>query len=193
MKRALLLSLAVLTVASAGCATLGGGGELEPEERFERALLALEAERYRAAFGDLVRLYTHYPGEEIGRRALRVLIASELDPRNPVRRLDEGARLAAGYLRMGRTPAWSEPIVETLYLLALELGAAPERVAAGEPLPRLPGPPVTERIRALERKNEQLARRAARVEQLERRIRELERMLAARERELERIRRTLNP
>lgn len=229
-----LLAATLLAGAVAGCATLYGGREPDPEERLAQALNALEREDYRTAFDGLVWVYSHYPTEPVGQQALLALAAAEMDPRNPSRRLGVGSELAASYLGLPATPNWTEPVAETLYLLALELGAAEMRVARAEaereqaeagrarariearqaqaetrraeveaqraeveaqraeaearqargaaeaapprPLPRLPGPPVTARMRELERERDRLAGRVTELE-----------------RELERIRRTLRP
>ncbi|HEX7051552.1 MAG TPA: hypothetical protein VF188_15200 [Longimicrobiales bacterium] len=228
--RASHVFFALLTVLLTGCALVYGSRQPDPEERLARGLAALDREDYRSAFDDLVWVYTHFPDEPEGRRALLALAAAELDPRNPSRRLGVGSDLVADYLRTPGTPSWTHPVAETVYLLALELGAAETRVAEAEmereeaeqesaeargeatrarrqaqraeaeaqrarraearaerarrgaqaappgPLPQLPGPPVTARIRELQRERDRLAQR-----------------VQALERELERIRKTLRP
>ena len=59
----------------------------------------------------------------MGQRAVLALAAASLDPRNPNRRIDMGATYAARYLNDNTKAAWTEPVGETLYLMALELGA----------------------------------------------------------------------
>ncbi len=216
-----------MVLIAAGCAALQVEREPDPEEKLVEGLAALDRRDYRAAFEPLSWVYTRYWNEPVGQRALLALTAAELDPRNPSRRLDVGADLAGRYLRLPGIAAWTEPLVETVYLLALELGAAEERVAEAEEeeeearaearearaearearaeaqaaraqaqreraraqaappreLPRLPGPPVTARMRELERER---ANAVARVQRLERELAECERELA-------RVRRAARP
>jgi chemotaxis protein histidine kinase CheA len=128
MRRICVLLLGLLT----GCASLQAGSGPDPEERLARGLSALEQQDYRAAYDDLTWVYSHHWNEPLGRRALLALVAAELDPRNRSRRLGVGAELAAAHLRLVEAPQWTEPVAETLYLLALELGAAEERLARAE-------------------------------------------------------------
>lgn len=206
--RILPLLLAVLLAGCAGWLRRGGA---DPEQRLERGLAALEAEQFSEAHADLSWVYTSYADQKLGRRALLALAALELDPRNPERRLAIGAELAGRYLRMSDIPRWTEPAAEALYLLALELGGTERQKGEAEAaaaraqararrlqaqaapqrdLPRLPGPPVTARIRALQQERSELS---GRVAELGRRVTELERELEARNEELARIRKTLRP
>lgn len=126
------LMASALVLLAGGCASLQHAPGPSPEERLEQGLAALERGDYRAAHEPLSWVYTHYADEPIGRQALLALVAAELDPRNPSRRLGVGADLAARYLRLPGAEPWTVPLVETVYLLAMELGAAEERVAVAE-------------------------------------------------------------
>ncbi|HEX7118474.1 MAG TPA: hypothetical protein VF212_06780 [Longimicrobiales bacterium] len=223
-------SAMVLIVA--GCAALQPDRAPDPEERLAEGLAALERGDYRGAYEPLNWVYTHYANEAVGQQALLALVAAELDPRNPSRRLGVGSELAGRYLRLPAIARWTKPVAETLYLLALELGAAEERVAEAEEeaaaaeerarearaearearaeaerereeahqaraeaaqaraqaappreLPRLPGPPVTERMRELEQAGADATARVAQLEQ----------QLAECRQELARIRRAVGP
>ncbi|HEX6939712.1 MAG TPA: hypothetical protein VF158_09900 [Longimicrobiales bacterium] len=125
------LAVVVGSVA-AGCAALRLDREPDPAERLAEGLAALERGDYRGAYEPLSWVYTRYAGEAIGQQALLVLAAAEMDPRNPSRRLAVGAELAGRYLRMRGIAPWTEPVAETMYLLALELGAAEQRAAEAE-------------------------------------------------------------
>lgn len=219
MKRAAqAFTIVFALVFAANCASMPRQADgTDPEQVFASALAALEREDFQTAFDDLVWVYQNAWGEPVGRRALLVLAAAELDPRNPMRRLGVGAELLADYMRAPGTPPANGPVAEALYLLALELGAAEEQIARAEaeaeraeeqaeraraaaaredaertvaaqpaargPLPELPGPPVTARIRELD-----AARRALAAENAD-----LEALLAECRAELERIEQTLEP
>ncbi len=173
-RHTLLVLLAGLT---AGCAALGiDHGRMDPERDLQRALHAWRIGDYDAARGGLLEVYGGFADRPVGQRALLALAATEIDPRNPDRRLDFASAFAARYLREPDAPEWAQPLAEALYLLAVDLGGQ----AAGA-VPVLPGPPLATRLRELE----------ARGDSLEARVSALEHRLAERERELERIRKTL--
>jgi hypothetical protein len=163
----------------------------DEEERFEAGMRALGNGDYVAAHRELSWVAEHSAHKSEGQRALLVLASMEMDPRNPSRRTDVGADLAATFLRLPERDAWVDPVAQTMYLLGLELGAAEERAQRAEraaetqprELPRLPGPTVNARIRAVEQERDRFAARVATLEE----------QLAARERELERIRKTIKP
>lgn len=193
MKR--LLSVPVLLVAAlAGCTAVLGRGESESERRLAAGLAAFDDGNYPAAFENLSWLTIRYPNEPVGQRALLALASADLDPRNPSRRLGVGSELVARYLREPATPDWLRPTAEVLYLLAQELGAAEERIAAveedrrraearSEAVPTYAGQSVPQRMRALTEERDRLNRRVAQLEQ----------ELARTNQELERIRKTLRP
>jgi hypothetical protein len=174
----------------AGCATLKAPFESESERRLDRGLQALERGDFRAAHEALSWVAQHDADDSHGQRAMLALVALEMDPRNPSRRIAVGADVAANYLRLD-TPEWTKPLAQAFYLLGLELGAAEDRVERAEReaeraaarLPALPGPSVVARIRTIEQERERLARR----------VEALEKQLLEKEQELERIKKTIRP
>lgn len=195
MTRSVLATVTLALVVSA-CATVNVFGD-RAEERLAQGLAALERNDFETAVREIGWVASNYSGDEIGRRALLTAAAVEIDPRNPGRRIAYGADLAATYLRQPeRTPDWLEPVAQSLYLSALELGAAEERVAQAQQrveeveskLPELPSPSVASRLRDATSDRDRLARR---VEQLEKDLAERTKKLADTEKELERIRKTL--
>jgi len=168
--------------------------------RLAAALAAFERGDRASAWAGFERVATAHPATPVGEQALVLLVAMEADPRDPVADPLAAAARAGQALRSGVARGWTVPVLETLYLLALEVGAADsvalervERAAADSAvrgLPRLPGLPLAARLRALEAEREQLARRVARLEEeLARKDAEL----AKRDQELARIRKTLKP
>lgn len=195
MTRSVLAAVALALVVSA-CATVNIFGD-RAEQRLSEGLTALEQNDFETGTREVGWVALNYHREEIGRRALLVAAAAEIDPRNPKRRLAYGADLAATYLRQPeKTPDWLGPVAQALYLSALELGAAEERVAQAEQraeeverkLPELPSPSVTSRLREAVTERDRLSRR---VEQLEKDLAERTKKLSDTEKELERIRKTL--
>ena len=200
--RALATGALVLVIPA--CATVGSLLEDRADERFARGMTALRAGDYVTANSELGFVAERYGSENIGQQALLIVSALEMDPRNPKRRLALGSELAAAYLRVEEAPAWTAPLAETLYLLALELGAAEERVAQAEAekaqaerkaaetnnLPRLPqtSSTVPTRLREVREERDRMGKR---VEQLEAQLADRENKLAEKEKELERIRKTL--
>ena len=189
MKRGSIWAVAVAGLL-VGCATLKAPLESRGEERFEQALGALTRGDYRTAHEGFSWVAQNDDDED-GQRALLILAALELDPRNPERRIAAGADVAASYLSLGEKPVWTNPVAQTLYLLGLELGAAEERVEKAEReaeraaarLPSLPGPTVSARIRTIEQERETLKKR----------VTDLEKQLSEKEQELERIKKTIRP
>jgi len=190
-----LVAVGALSVVLAACATLNPFVESGAEERFDRGMRALERGDYPQASLDLGWVATHHADEKVGRQALLVVSALEMDPRNPKRRLSLGADMTQAYLLNRGIENWTLPIARTLHLLALELGAAEERVAAAEAgreraeaRLELPGPSVPERLKAIQDERDRLARR---VSQLEQQLAAAEKNLAEKDKELERIRKTI--
>ena len=174
-----------------GCATLKAPLESSGEKRFEDALAALARGDYRSAHEGFSWVAQNERDDDHGRRALLILAALELDPRNPERRIASGTDVAASYLALTERPAWTNPLAQTMYLLGLELGAAEERVEKAEReaerasarLPSLPGPSVSARIRTIEQERDRLTKR----------VETLEKQLSDKEQELERIKKTIRP
>lgn len=190
-----LVAVGAITFVLAACATLNPFVESTAETRFDRGMRALEQGDYPQASLDLGWVATHHADTDLGRRALLVATALEMDPRNPKRRLSLGADLTQAYLLNRGSESWTVPIARTLHLLALELGAAEERVAAAEAEKQraearleLPGPSVPERMKAIQDERDRLARR---VNQLEQQLEIAEKNLAEKDKELERIRKTI--
>lgn len=190
MRRASLV-VAAVAAALVGCATLGSVLRSDADERFDAGMRALGNGDYGTARSDLAWVAEHFNHETVGQRALLILAAVEMDPRNPNRRTDVGSDMAASFLRLPERDTWVDPVAQTLYLQSLELGAAEERAERAEEqqqrrereLPKLPGPTVTARIKAVEQERDRLAKRVS----------ALETQLADKDRELERIRKTIKP
>jgi hypothetical protein len=170
-------------------------GEPDPEERFELAVAALADRDLAHAREQLRYLYETYPDEAIGRRAALVLAAAELDPRNSDRQLRAGADVAARLLVQPASPEWMTPVAETLYLVALELGAAEDQIRLAQAqrdslknLPQLPGPSFVAQLDKVSTERDSLRHR---VRGLEQTLAAKEKQLKEREQELERIRKTL--
>ena len=182
MRRASLLVVAVTGLA-VGCATLSFALDSGKGSRFDAGVQALARGEYARAHTELTWVAQRYGHQDEGQRALLLLSALEMDPRNPSRRNEVGADLAANYLRLPDRDAWIDPLAQTLYLLGLELGAAEQKAeeAKQQALPTLPGPTVSARIKSVEQERDRLARRVATLEE----------QLAEKHRELERIRKTI--
>jgi hypothetical protein len=195
------LACVCLGLAGTGCASGRASSTHVAAARLDDGALALTQGDFEAAHERLLEARETCGDALLGRQALLLLGALELDPRNPRRSPDQGAEHTARYLSYPETFPWTRPLAESLYLLALELGAskpettdarglaAAERAApdcevadryavqaAAVELPTLNQPSVQTRLRALERKRA-----------------ELERRLAELQGELERVRMTLRP
>ncbi len=200
--------VALLVVAAAGCAHPkpgGAGAANAPALRLGQALVELDSGQFAPATQELQALAQAYPQHVVGRQALLLTAAAELDPRNPGAQVDTAAGLLTQYLAGADTSDWTRPVARTLYLLALQEGAnaqqveqaeadaARARVEAGRAraaLPRLPGPSLSARLSDLGQQRDHLA---ARVKELEAGSAQLQRALADSAQELKRIRRTLRP
>jgi hypothetical protein len=191
------LAAGLLTLGFAACATVGSVFERERQTHFDTGVRALKAGDYATASENLGWVAQQNANDELGQQALLMVAALEMDPRNPQRRLPLGSDLAGSYLKLSRAPIWTTPVAETLYLLAVELGAAEDRAAQAqadreqaENRLRLPenSPTVTSRLRSLSEEKDKLAKR---VTQLEEQVADREKKLAEKDKELERIRKTL--
>lgn len=119
--RALLLASVALLV---GCtAALPPAEPPPPRERIDESVQALSAGEYAAATAELRRISEVCEARELGYTALLLSASADLDPRNPGAVLDRSALLAARVLGDEHAPIWTRPLAETLYLLALHLGA----------------------------------------------------------------------
>ncbi len=127
------------------------------DPRVEAAVPALEAmmdglaAARRGGFEPAVRalegVARECRGTALGASARVALLGVLLDPRNPDRDPGRARRVAEAYLLSPGRPAWTEPVVEALYLIALDLGGA-SRPAGTEPVEQAPpveaGPEVAE-------------------------------------------------
>lgn len=200
MRRAALIALAAASLS--GCAAVSwarGGGGMEPDEQLAAGIQALQAREHLRARGLLEPLFREYPEEPEGQRAMLALIAAELDPRNPERRLWAGADMSARLLNVPGLEPWMVPVAESFYVLANELGAQEERIAQADSaraaaearvrsLPRTTQPSVPARIAEATRARDEARREA---EQLQARLAEREKELRETKQELERIKRTI--
>jgi hypothetical protein len=195
MRRALLLALLVAGVT--GCAAFGNGAEPEPEpeRRLQMGLEALAQRDYSRAQEHLDWVYRTHWREPIGQQALLVLIAAEMDPRNTTRRLWASADMSARLLGIEPAPGWMDPLAETLYLLALELGANEERIAraqaaldSAQTLPKFTGQSYPAQVQALRTERDSLQRR---LEALSTEREAMDKELKEKTAELERIRKTV--
>jgi hypothetical protein len=182
--------------------------EASGESRFRLAVRHIESDELEAAARELAELAERCESGPWGRNAILMLAALELNPHNASGSPSAGARLAARYLQVPGASAGSLAVAETLYLLAVDLGAEPvadpfenatdavetalafedcdairETVVARE-IPRHPGPATTRG--ALVRASAQRDSLAAVADSLTARAAELEA-------ELDRIRRLLVP
>lgn len=126
------------TILLGGCSVFSGEGEKvepqpEPEAPYIRAATLLEAGQYEAAGAALREVASRCESGERGRRALLLLAALDLDPRNVEAEPDSAALMAARFLSLPGLPVSERPLGETLYVLALDRGGDPGlRPAEGE-------------------------------------------------------------
>jgi hypothetical protein len=195
------------TMGLSGCAAVGAIRGESPRAQLEAGAAAVEAQEYLRARGLLDPLYYGRPSDPVGQMALLVLIAAELDNRNPERRLWAAADMAGRMLANEATEPWMVPLAETYYLVAMELGAAEERVAAAESaraaaesarasaesarrLPATTQESVPARVGRITSDRDQARRQ---VEQLQQQLATRDRELRETRAELERIKRTIRP
>ncbi len=193
--------------------------ETEIEKEFVRGLVSLKLGDYEQAREAISHVVESCHASTIGAQALLALAAIELDPRNPDRDPATARGLAERYLSLSAKPAWTEPAIETLYLLAVDLGGGTESEpiegkAVAEPAPGyaptevgLGGVPtgcepssdvpMVGTLLAPALTGEPVVDRLAGLERdrvrLRQQVARLERQLAELERELKRIRETLKP
>jgi hypothetical protein len=187
--------LALLLAGVTGCAAFGNGAAPEPERRLELGLQALAERDYSRAQEHLEWVYRTHWQEPVGQQALLALIAAEMDPRNTTRRLWASADMSARLLGIEQSPRWMEPLGETLYLLALELGANEERIAraqaaldSAQSLPKFTGQSYPAQVQALRTERDSLKRR---LDVLSTEREAMDKELKEKTAELERIRKTV--
>lgn len=115
-------ALGLLLILSA-CASRGGG--LDPGAGLDAGALALRQAEFEAARERLAAVRLVCGEARLGRQALLLLAALELDPRNPAADPDRAAAFAARYLARFETFPWTRPVAEQLYLQALRAGGRP--------------------------------------------------------------------
>lgn len=132
-------------------------------ERLAEGIHALEIGEFEDAVADFLWVAEQEGSSRLGREALLLAMAADLDPRNRSRRLAEGAALAARYLAIAPADDNARPVVLATYLMALELGAPEPRGARAAGLPPPAAPPVNTRIMSLERELVKLKDELARI------------------------------
>lgn len=118
----------LLVAALPACALTGRTEEPAEWAARERAFAvgasALKEADFGAAVRHLATVAAICPVDGSGRRAMLMLAAAELDPRNRARRPNVAAELAAFQLaRPHEEDAWVAPLAAELYVLALDYGA----------------------------------------------------------------------
>jgi hypothetical protein len=189
------LLVALVVAGVTGCATSREVSEPEPERRLAMGLAALEQRDFTRAQEHLEWVYRQHWEEPVGQQALLVLMAAEMDPRNTTRRLWASADMAARLLGIPQAATWMQPLGETLYLLALELGANEERIArtqaaldSAQSLPKFTGQSYPAQIQALRTERDALRRQLDAV-QTERAL--VDKELKEKTAELERVLKTI--
>jgi DNA repair exonuclease SbcCD ATPase subunit len=175
-------------------------GTPTPGEQLEAGAEAIRQQEYLRARGLLEPLFYDRPHQTVGQQALLLLLAAELDNRNPDRRLWAAADMAGRFLTAEPAQPWMVPLAESYYVLAMELGAAEERIAEAETarataeaqtrLPQTAQQSVPERVRQVTAERDQARRQA---EQLQQQLAVRDRELRETRAELERVRRTIRP
>ena len=122
--------IALLFILTLPACSIGGGAASPAPDAARRASLdlgvaALEAADFRAAVERLAPIAAVCPTDALGRRAMLLLAAAELDPRNAEGRADAAAELAAFQLARAPRGEWEGTLATQLYLLALDHGAEP--------------------------------------------------------------------
>jgi hypothetical protein len=132
--RSAALVIALGTAAMTACAAIGFGGVRgeRPEDRLARGLASLRAQDFIGARNVLDSLYIEHWAEPVGQRAALAIAAAEVDTRNADRRMWRAADVAARLLNVPKLDPWMVPLAESYYVLALELGAQEQRLAAAD-------------------------------------------------------------
>ncbi len=149
----------------AACAPTGGRTATSPTDHMSVALSALDRNELPTALDHLRTVVAAEPGGTLERQARLLAAAIALDPRNPARDPKLGAELAAGHKPSSGEP-WEAVLAQSLYALALDLGARPDsRIVrdASAPLPTLPARPLAVRLRELESTVAQLQEELKRI------------------------------
>ena len=110
---------------TAACAVGSGAPRAPGDPGLQPGIEALAAGGYGEAGTRLRDVASRCEAGAPGRRAVLLLAAMALDPRNPDASPDDGARIAAHYLDLPGAGADDRVVAETLYLMARGFGAAP--------------------------------------------------------------------
>jgi hypothetical protein len=97
--------------------------EAEAPGKLELAVAALDERNYDAAYARLLEVVDLCGSAPLGQQALLLMAAAELDPRNPDPRRDLAAEATALLWRETSGRGWVHTLTESLYLIALRLGA----------------------------------------------------------------------
>lgn len=125
---ATMLAVLVLSgCASAGASRTAGAG------RLDAGALALRRGEFDRAGEALAEVRRTCGETRLGRQALLLIAALEMDPRNPSGDPGRAAALAGHWLTRPETFPWTRSIAETLYLQALRAGGAPYTVPGTAP------------------------------------------------------------
>ncbi len=154
-----------MCLAVAACASAGGRMATSPTDHMAVALAALDRNELPTALDHLRTIVAAEPGGSLERQARLLAAAIALDPRNPARDPKLGAELAAGHQARAGEP-WEAVLAQSLYALALDLGARPDAKTlqnASAPLPTLPARPLAIRLRDLESTVAQLQEELKRI------------------------------
>lgn len=195
-----ILAYVWLLLVGAACASTQGSSTYGAAAWLDDGAIALTQGDFEAAREKLAEARERCGNTLLGRQALLLLGALELDPRNPQRSPDQAAEHTARYLRLSETYPWTRPLAESLYLLALELGASEPKLAdtqvstaelrapACEEADRHAVQSATGELPTLDRPN-----MLTRLRALERNRAELQRQLTVLRNELDRVRMTVRP
>lgn len=110
---------------TAACTVVSGAPRAPGGPDLQLGIEALAAGSYGEAGSRLRDVASRCEAGAPGRRAVLLLAAMALDPRNPDASPDDGARIAAHYLDLPGAGADDRMVAETLYLMARGFGAAP--------------------------------------------------------------------
>lgn len=125
--RGRILALALLFAGiSWGCASFSSEPPERPDagSRLAEGEAALDDGRFAEAYWIFRKLASSCEAGEEGSEAILLLATAELDPRNPARFPPGAAYLAARYLQVSSLAVTARAAAESLYLLALDLGAS---------------------------------------------------------------------
>lgn len=142
------IALGLLALAGAGCASTPSAAEgpatlpalpagepaTRPPTSSEAALQVAHAARTGArpeAYALTLRMLEHCGTRPLGQQALLLLAAAELDPRNPDARLSLAREAVSLVAEASEPDAWTRVLAESLYLMALRLGAPRATAGAG--------------------------------------------------------------